>query len=56
MAETVHFSSVAQSCPTLPDPMDYSPPGSPVHGILQVRALEGVPSPSPILMAIKSGN
>ena len=27
----VHFSSVAQSCPTLCDPMDYSTPGFPVH-------------------------
>ena len=26
---------VAHSCPTLCDPMDYSPPGSSVHGILQ---------------------
>ena len=26
-------SEVAQSCPTLSDPMDCSPPGSPVHGI-----------------------
>ena len=33
-------SEVAQSCPTLSDPMDYSPPGSSVHGILQARALE----------------
>ena len=31
--------SVAQ-CPTLRDPMDYSPPGSSVHRILQVRILE----------------
>ena len=31
---------VAQSCPTLWDPMDYSPPGSSVHGILQARILE----------------
>ena len=31
---------VAQSCPTLLDPMDYSPSGSSVHGILQVRILE----------------
>ena len=31
-----------QSCPTLRDPMDYSPPGSSVHGILQARILEGV--------------
>ena len=33
---------VTQSCPTLCDPMDYSPPGSSVHGILQVRILEWV--------------
>ena len=30
------------SCPTLCDPMDYSPPGSSVHGILQARVLEWV--------------
>ena len=36
----VQFSSVAQSCPTLSDPMDYSPPGSSIHGILQARVLE----------------
>ena len=29
-----------QSCPTLCDPVDGSPPGSPVPGILQARALE----------------
>ena len=28
---SVQFSSVAQSCPTLRDPMDYSTPGFPVH-------------------------
>ena len=33
-------SEVAQSCPTLIDPMDCSPPGSSVHGILQARVLE----------------
>ena len=33
---------VAQSCPTLCDPMDCSPPGSSVHGILQARILERV--------------
>ena len=33
-------SEVAQSCPTLSDPMDYSPPGSSVHGIFQARVLE----------------
>ena len=31
---------VAQSCPTLSDPMDYCPPGSSVHGIFQARVLE----------------
>ena len=34
--------SVAQSCPTLCDPMDLSPPGSSVHGIFLVRILEWV--------------
>ena len=33
-------SDVAQSCPTLGDPIDGSPPGSSVHGILQARVLE----------------
>ena len=36
---------VAQSCPTLCNPMDYSPPGSSVHGILQARILEWVVIP-----------
>ena len=35
-------SEVAQSCPTLWDPMDCSPPGSSVHGIFQARVLEWV--------------
>ena len=33
---------VAKSCPTLRDPMDYSLPGSSVHGISQARILEWV--------------
>ena len=33
-------SEVAQSCPTLSDPIDCSPPGSSIHGILQARILE----------------
>ena len=37
---------VAQLCPTLCDPMDCSPPGSSVHGILQSRILEWVAMPS----------
>ena len=37
---------VTQSRPTLCDPMDYSPPGSSVHGILQARILKWVAMPS----------
>ena len=33
---------VIQLCPTLCDPMDFSPPGSFVYGILQARILEWV--------------
>ena len=35
-------SEVTQSCPTLCDPVDCSPPGSSVHEILQARILEWV--------------
>ena len=41
----VEFAAAAkslQSCPTLCDPIDGSPPGSPVPGILQARTLEWV--------------
>ena len=37
---------VTQSCLTLCNPMDCGPPGSFVHGILQVRILEWVARPS----------
>ena len=46
--ELCHVNSAAtaakllQSCPTLCDPIDGSPPGSPVPGILQARTLEWV--------------
>ena len=33
-------SEVAQSCPTLRDPMDHSLPGSSIHGVFQARVLE----------------
>ena len=33
-------SEVAQSCPTLSDPMDCSLPGFSIHGIFQARVLE----------------
>ena len=43
----LHYSAAAaakslQSCPTLCDPIDGSPPGSPIPGILQARTLEWV--------------
>ena len=37
---------VAQLCPTLCDPMDYRPPGSSVHAIVQARILECVAMPT----------
>ena len=37
------------SCVRLGDPIDGSPPGSPVPGILQVKTLGGLPFPSPLL-------
>ena len=39
MVACVHAKSL-RSCLTLCDPMDCSPPGSSVHGILQARILE----------------
>ena len=35
-------AKLLESCPTLCDPIDGSPPGSPVPGILQARTLEWV--------------
>ena len=40
--EEISAAKSLQSCPTLCDPIDGSPPGSPVPGILQERALEWV--------------
>ena len=42
LSDFTHSWLVAQSCPTLSDSMDYNPPGSSVHGILQARILEWV--------------
>ena len=39
------YAKLLQSCLTVCDPMDYSLPGSSVHGILQARILESVASP-----------
>jgi len=45
----IYCCSVTKWCPTLCDPLDYSPPGSSVHGILQARILERkyLPFPPP---------
>ena len=42
LCKSVCVCSVAQSCPTLCNPMDYSPPSSSVRGIFQARMLEWV--------------
>ena len=46
-------SEIAQSCLTLCNPMDCSPPGSSIHGIFQQEYWSGVPLPSPISGAEK---
>ena len=38
---------VTQSCPNICNPVDYSPPGSSVHGVSQERILEWIAGPSP---------
>ena len=45
MLACMHAQSL-QLCPTLCHPMDFSPPGSSDHGILQARILEWVAMPS----------
>ena len=47
-------TEVAQSSPTLGDPMDCSLPGSTARGNFQARALEWVPLPS-LLMVLRGG-
>ena len=42
LVSTAAAAKLLQSCPTLCDPIDGSPPGSPVPGILQARTLEWV--------------
>ena len=44
-----------QSCPTLGDPIDGSPPGSAIPGILQARTLEWVAIAFSILAALPHG-
>ena len=45
MLSSTNHCAHSLSCPTLCDPVDCSPPGSSVHGILQARILEGVALP-----------
>ena len=40
-AMTAAAAKSLQSCPTLCDPIDGSPPGSPILGILQARTMTG---------------
>ena len=49
MHESEKWNEVAQSCPTLSNPMDCSLPGSSIHGIFQAGVLEWVPLPSPLV-------
>ena len=44
-------SEVAQSCLTLSDPVDYSPPGPPSMGFSRQEYWSGVPLPSPLTAA-----
>ena len=48
VAAAAAAAKMLQSCPTLCDPRDGSPPGSPVPGILQARIWSGLPFPSPM--------
>ena len=41
-AHAAAAAKLLQSCPTLCNPIDGSPPGSPIHGIFQARVLEWV--------------
>ena len=50
-------SEVAQSCPTLSDPMDWSLPGSSIHGIFQGKEhWSGVSLPSPLYIWLSSNS
>ena len=47
LSDSLSENEVTQLCPTLCDPMDCSPPGPSIHGILQARNWSGLPFPSP---------
>ena len=48
-AKRLHYmhAELLQLCLTLCNPMDYSPPGSSAHGIVQARTLKWIDMPSP---------
>ena len=52
----IHMCVCAQSSLTLCDPMDCSPPGSSVHGILQARIVEWLPCPPPGIFPTQGSN
>ena len=47
-AATAAAAKLPPSCPILCDPIDSSPPGSPIPGILQARTWSGLTFPSPV--------
>ena len=47
-------NEVAQSCPTLSDPMDCSLPGFSIHGISRQEYWSGVPLLSPVILEVDS--
>ena len=49
---SVAAAKLLQSCPTLHDPIDSSPPGSPVLGFSRQEHWSGLPFPSPIVGAL----
>ena len=54
MAAIQRLAKSLQLGPTLRDPIDGSPPGSPIPGILQARTLEWVAFPSPMKLKSES--
>ena len=55
LTEALYAKSL-QSCPTLCDPTDCSPPGSSVRGIFQARIWSGLPCPSPGIFPTQRSN
>ena len=51
MMKSESENEAAKSCPTFPDLMNCSPPGSSIHGIFQARVLEWVAIAFPVVLA-----